>query len=472
MLKDASVYCIQATSSKLRQRLLKGIEGSSIIDIWVRRWSEEKWQHTYNGPASLLDVTWLLSLCSRKALQPFVYRVACDGKEREVVWLTCPESPKIVETTARSVAVAFSGMSKFALEHCILLVEMCEGPIWQPMRVNLQDVIEGNFVTLPAFDFRSSKGVVVTDLKPATWYRIRLRVEYDESKTIGPSILVATRCSHPDAPTSRPHVEDHDLSFRVTWKTPAHNGYPIHHFLLEQRERVTTRESVAPLFGMQAETTQWTPWRQVQLRHVPGCIVRAPKRDPAANASARQVLDDAVPRFLAVEFRVAATNALGRSDVSRPTRATRLTHPRAFANTSKVNGSFRLKKSNLQPVTHVDDTISADDDIIRDIVRSITFPVALEVVERALRETRREAAAVATNQEKQNQYLRKWTTMPTGRPSPSEVSKSHNQVGRRSRKPRQVPSVPATQRDPSYLYLPAQRHLEVALRQQLEQRHV
>lgn len=466
-VEDANVYCNRVTSSKLRQRLLRGIKGCAIIDIWMRRLSEQNWQHTYNGPASLLDVSWLLSLCSRKALQPFVYRVACDGKEREEVWLTCPESPKIVDTSARSVAVAFCGISKFTAEHCSLLVEVCEGPTWQPMRVNLQEASEGNFVTLPLFDSRSFGGVLVTDLKPATWYRIRLRVDYDGSQTIGPSIVVATRCCRPDAPSPPPSVEDHDSSFRVTWKMPAHNGYPIQYFLLEQRERVTARESVPPLFGTQADAIQWTPWRHVRLGRVPNCVVRAPKKDPAAYASARQVLDDAAPRFLAVEFRIAATNALGRSAASHSTRATKFSHPRAFASASKIKGSCRVQQSTSQPVNHGGDALSATDNFVQDIVRKFDFPVAVEVVKRALRETQREAAAVAAKQ-KRNQASLKRATMPIYRGSPSHLPSSHKHVGARPKKPRPIPSVTVTQRDPSYIFLPAHRQLEVALLHQLE----
>ena len=50
-------------------------------------------------------------------------------------------------------------------------------------------------------------GVRVVDLRPATWYHMRLRVTYDGSvAAVGPAVAVATKCGPPDAPTPRPRV--------------------------------------------------------------------------------------------------------------------------------------------------------------------------------------------------------------------------------------------------------------------------
>ena len=321
------------------------------------------------------------------------------------------------------------------------------------------------FIPLQAVD--GVGGVRVIDLLPATWYHIRLRVTYDgNSAALSPPVAVATKCGPPDTPVPRPRVAEEPVGatcrgaandsdtpliltarnanklarelsrklpsryggyrLRVSWPRPRANGYPIHHYILQQRELVlppiaagryranneTRRPSNpeaetgnspfsttgAPNTDVDHDCPKWTPWREVHAHLLPECLVRAPSRCPASITAARQALGFAVPaknssalssssetfpqpppRFIAMEFRVAAVNALGTSSFSHVSRVTKHECPKVLM---KVTENRSLSVKNVTDFNHPRSyALEAEQE---ELSAALGFPVSLGVVQMAL----------------------------------------------------------------------------------------
>ena len=223
---------------------------------------------------------------------------------------------------------------------------------------------------------------------------------------------------------------------RVSWARPRTNGYPIQYYILHQRELVLPPNSVAkrcqasnmlvPARSLasdprvrpfstqsssnaneQQQAPKWTPWREVHAHLLPECLVRAPSRCPASITAARQTLglgspsnnsaalgsgpfsslpkvSEPPPRFIAVEFRVAAVNALGASKFSQVSRVSRQVFPRApeqawggrtaQIKTRRSEGTAWTK--NLQT--------SMFEAELEELAGALGFPVSLSIVQGAL----------------------------------------------------------------------------------------
>ena len=441
---------------------------------------------------------------------------------RNVAWLSNPEAPRILRVLQQEILLAWPEIGGcqakllrrgLAQGGAAFQVEVSQGPIWQPARVqqhrlhmaaktgttlsaeSVPSQISGDkdetalmkskaaFVALEAVD--GVGGVRVVDLLPATWYHVRLRVTYDGSCTaVGPPVAVAIKCAPPDAPMPRPKVIEEPVHpgcggseyatesgpaatpsvavrtlgtfikelagtvtgtlpnvgtrLRVSWSRPRTNGYPIHHYILQQRELVTPPKSVTkawqtdgmpgartddtsvPLarIGPRGDTLEsfvgqltpkWTPWREVHTNLLPECLIRAPVRCPASITAARGVLGlgtlsnntasfgamdtlrkgtESLPRFIAVEFRVAAVNALGISKFSNISRVTGRECPRSFApavhgrvipQRSICSTSDRARQDQCSPNSR---SLALEAEL-EQIVDAFEFPVSLSVVETA-----------------------------------------------------------------------------------------
>lgn len=442
------------------------------------------------------------------------------GPPRDVTWLSDPEAPAILEAASREIALGWpviegcrGDLLRRAMKHggAAFQIEVSEGPAWQPARVQQRRLRlaakqatrlsrggrrsppsdgEGDetgpgasnakaFIALEAVD--GVGGVRVVDLRPATWYHMRLRVTYDgTSAAVGPAVAVATKCGPPDVPTPRPRVLEepvgaggggyvadanlsaatrtlgglmHDVAraatppsgggyrLRVSWARPRTNGYPIVHYVLQQRERVLPphgrlgarerreraererrrQDPSLALFGGVDESCLagpppaiWTPWREVHNHLLPECLARAPTRCPASITAARNALGlgaskkrsaiaassdslhkgaEPPPRFLAVEFRVAAVNALGASAFSKATKITRHECPNVLAPQLQHGRSV-----NPAAAAHAEDAERASspansrppalEAALEDLAAGLDFPVSLDVVEAALHATR------------------------------------------------------------------------------------
>lgn len=235
---------------------------------------------------------------------------------------------------------------------------------WHPTRVMPRGG-HGDFV---AFDGLEAATRIV-DLRPATWYELR----HD-----GQTHTVATLCAPPDTP-GRPRVTEeaththkarlvgaarHLAAFlddppqpqwrlKVAWPPSAPNGYPIRHYRVQQRACVASGGRLA-----------WTAWRETHVGHRTSCIVRP-------NTS------------FALDFRVAAVNALGSSPFGPRLRVTSARCPNVVATPSEA----------LPDDAEATDDVEAsakdnDADLLRDLAAALDFPVSPDVLRRALRETR------------------------------------------------------------------------------------
>lgn len=338
--------------------------------------SSSDWVLIYDGPEKQLDLSWVASLCPGP-LCSHVYRVAHhlakDSAPREITWLSDPEAPTVLSASMREAVLGWpliDGCCSERLRRVVssggaaFQVEVSEGLSWQPARVQqkspnakgsrphrpgetaMQDRKSVSaFLRLTAVDGRG--GIRIVDLRPATWYKMRLRVTYaNESKTIGPSVALCTKCGPPDVPTPRPRVVEekmvancmkpkctvglpvaaHNLEslmneaceqkpslqlnnfrLRVAWAQPPKNGHPIKKYILQQREEVLppaparSCRSVDVISAAVAQKQQranyeskglskWTPWREVHAHSLSECLIRSPSRCPASVTSARHIL--------------------------------------------------------------------------------------------------------------------------------------------------------------------------------------
>ena len=217
--------------------------------------ADGEWEMLFSGPIRQLDIAWVTSMTSAP-LWSRVYRVQSTNPDfgesrlpRNVAWLSNPEAPRILRVLQQEILLAWPEIGGcqakllrrgLAQGGAAFQVEVSQGPIWQPARVqqhrlhmaaktgttlsaeSVPSQISGDkdetalmkskaaFVALEAVD--GVGGVRVVDLLPATWYHVRLRVTYDGSCTaVGPPVAVATKCAPPDAPMPRPKVIEEPL---------------------------------------------------------------------------------------------------------------------------------------------------------------------------------------------------------------------------------------------------------------------
>lgn len=412
------VRLLQAARHGLGRRLLDNIRRDRYIELSVLS-SCGDWVILFRGPTKQLDLTWIISMSPAPlCFHTYRLRSAAEYIEpllRDVTWLSNPVGPVVLETSPREVVLGWPNIEG----HCsgpislnraqggaAFQIEVSERHEWQPVRVqnqrsHLSSQPKSNYdaphsgtityITLKAVS--GVGGVHVVDLRPATWYNMRLRVVYDtDSIATGPPVAVTTRCGLPERPTLRPWIveqltrmgtaiksssssfsatarsmanlmELNDPSLnrhfclRVSWTQPACNGYPIQHYVLQQREKVVDQQR-ARLISISNDSlavdisAKWTPWREVYTQLIPGCRIHALARCSASITAAQHTLGFAnlsrlttpttnhsprgrhyvpVPQFIAVQFRVAAVNALGISQFSRISSVTKENCPDFFA---------------------------------------------------------------------------------------------------------------------------------------------
>lgn len=512
-----SIQCrLRAARNELFRRLSKGVKGNDIILSKLS--TDGKWVALFDGPTKQLDITWITSMNSKPLLSE-VYRVQSTGPGsallRDVAWLSDPEAPQVIEVAPREVVLGWPEIDgrqagllrrEMAQGGAAFQVEVCEGPVWQPARVQQRRILlaakaaedltrgggrstsadddpvpmdgQGAFMALEAVD--GVGGARIVGLLPATWYHMRLRVTYDGcSAAVGPPVAVATKCGPPDTPIPRPQVVEelvdpgsnstdvlslvsppaaartlgcliHDISpttmasssvghrLRVSWVRPRTNGYPIQYYILQQRELVlppvssaknrrrvderTIRTLLHPYsmndpqvtgepLGQRAKssTSKWTSWREVHANLLPESLVRAPTRCPASITAARHVLGlssssnisaafssadmlhrgtEPPPRFIAIEFRVAAVNALGASKFSQVTRVTELECPTSFLPSVRSNEgpSHDSQSSDRHKSRRVYSSVLEAE--LEELASALEFPVSLGLVKDALDATR------------------------------------------------------------------------------------
>lgn len=382
------IRCLKSARTKLIGDLLGDLRRDQWITILALS-SKEEWVTIYKGLAKQLDLTWVASLspaplCSQmyrveycSIMNSSFYAQKSPGANvlspRDIMWLSDPGEPHVLSTSARDVVLGWpkiEGCRRELYTSAVFQVEVREGPAWQPARVQQQKLRLASseryqqrifdeqetsswndmtaFFPLKAVD--GVGGVRVIDLRPATWYYMRLRVSCcGKSAAFGPPVLVSTRCGIPDMPTPKPRIiqeqtyangkkdvpnfeplvalpatarslcslMDHTMEerstlkpsdrLRISWSQPSNNGYPIQRYILQQRELVLdppcahnapnkkvlalkTRHTHHGLPLNSGLLQRWTPWHVVHASMLPECLIRAPAQCPASVILARQTL--------------------------------------------------------------------------------------------------------------------------------------------------------------------------------------
>ena len=379
-----------------RRRLLQHVHREEHVEIEML---EKDWHVVFRGPAWQLDDTHL----STEGLAR--YRV--NG--REVLDLSAV--PKIITTSATEIAVEWPAGP--------IRVEIAEGKPWQPARVVHEDSEAGEYTSFAV----SGKNVRVTNLKPATWYHIRLRARLEHLTAVGPSVAVATKSARPETPenlrivetllhrelqdvdlcrgpAAAKHVQDamiqsrrrrdqHDSALwrlKINWTRPRCNGYSIQRYELQQRDLV--REP-------QHHEAKWTPWRVVHGHLLFAAFdARPPALDSGAVVGARRLLGlrldeyaPVVPRFVASEFKVKAVNAMGSSDFSRPIRVSHLDCPHSFRPSRTTSPIIEDDDDDDVPVLPRREQPPPVHDECAEVAAALDFPVAPAVIRAAIDST-------------------------------------------------------------------------------------
>lgn len=382
------IRCLKSARTKLIGELLGDLRRDQWITILALS-SKEEWVTIYRGPSKQLDLTWIASL-SPAPLCSQIYRVeycsiisSSHAQQspagnvvgpRDIMWLSDPGEPNVLSTAAREVVLGWpkiEGCRRELYVGAAFQVEVREGPAWQPVRVQQQKLrltsseryqqrifdarrTSGNNTTTAFFPLKAVDGVGgvrVIDLRPATWYYMRLRVSCcGKFAAFGPPVLVSTRCGIPDMPTPKPRIiqeqtcangkkqmpnydplvalpatarslcslmnytmderptlKASDCRLRISWSQPSNNGYPIQRYILQQRDLVLNQPCAynAPNKNALALKTgrthhalplnsgllqKWTPWRVVHASMLPECLIRAPALCPESVILARQTL--------------------------------------------------------------------------------------------------------------------------------------------------------------------------------------
>ncbi|KAJ1460086.1 hypothetical protein M885DRAFT_458808 [Pelagophyceae sp. CCMP2097] len=476
---------ISSSARALAKRLQLPADAGEPIELCVVR--DGAWEVLFCGPCGRLDLEWVASLATDKPLTLFNYRVAnlpaagaaadsVAARPREVNWLSDPDPPALHAAGLHDIVVGWprvdgDGGADLPVS---FQAEVAEGPSWTPARVQLQRLRDSadeaqlrkaeargsgasplRFVALPPVG--DARGAKIVDLRPATWYHVRLRATYGGGATcVGRPVTVATKCGPPDTPLPRPRVSEEDAAapvrarragpdspqsvalltlgaavrehrggdgaprawrLRVSWARPRCNGYPITHYVLQQREHVLPAFIAPPSQGLFApgeapQCAAWTPWRTVHSHPLPECLARAPADDATAIAAAKKALglgapanntsmaalqarvtgqpSESAPTIFEVEFRVAAVNSLGASDFSKATRATARECPHALCGTCDAGDGTTAPTLEAAPRASV---LEAELD---DLAAALDFPVSLDVVHGALLATRAATASSPT----------------------------------------------------------------------------
>lgn len=295
---------------------------------------------------------------------------------------------------------------------------------WHPTRV----MPRGGHGEFLALDDGSSATRVV-DLRPATWYELR----HD-----GQTHTVATLCALPETP-GLPRVFEEATQpthkarligaarhiaavldeappphwrLKVAWPPSAPHGYPIRHYRVQQRACVASCGRLA-----------WTRWTETRVGHRTSCIVRP-------NGS------------FALDFRVAAVNALGSSPFGPRLRVTSEMCPNVLPVTSSLPDDDGGDDDGNECPKESDDA-----DLLRDLAAALDFPVSTDVLRRALRETRDARAVPSLScSDEFSSVLPKTNSKSSSRPS---------------KKNRRLPTLGDF--DPSRILTPAQRRLVTAM---------
>lgn len=192
------------------------------------------------------------------AIRPTIIR-------RDLCWLTDPAPPKLIERNAdgmhlRWPKVRFCGVTPpHSTDTVLYSIEISEGVEWKDTKMAnyINDITATDYKTVCTR--ANLYSVKIADLKPATWYHIRLVISYNELKVVSESLSTHTERSVPSIPgLPRIHVlpipNPFDLSenavirnkLQITWPTSLPNGSPLVRYQV-QLKRIDANRRVIPV---------------------------------------------------------------------------------------------------------------------------------------------------------------------------------------------------------------------------------
>lgn len=180
---------------------------------------------------------------------------------KEFIWLTPLSKPKINDTTVHSIHVTwdkvrFCGykdedigikLPKASIKYTL---EIAEGHEWSGHGIANYFITDSTYIPNYISVYQSTDifEMEVIDLKPSTWYHIRIKVTYGGSNIYSPAISCYTKQGIPEKP-DKPHVfvsalqstfdpKQLESSYRIKfiWSAPASCGVPITKYHVQIKE--------------------------------------------------------------------------------------------------------------------------------------------------------------------------------------------------------------------------------------------
>ena len=255
----------------LLNRILFGINDESIINVYVDDANNEPFE-IYRGQPSGLTQRYLNNAL-RSTGTFYIFNIYALKNNlsinnhhslmhrKEFIWLTPLSKPKINDATIYSISVAwgkvrFCGykdgdigikLPKVPIKYAL---EIAEGHEWSGHGIANYFITDSTYIPnyIPVYQSTDTFETKVTDLKPSTWYHIRIKVTYGGSIIYSRAASCFTKQGIPEKP-EKPHVFISALqssfdpkllesSYRIkfVWSAPASCGVSITKYHVQIKE--------------------------------------------------------------------------------------------------------------------------------------------------------------------------------------------------------------------------------------------
>jgi hypothetical protein len=180
---------------------------------------------------------------------------------KEFVWLTPLNRPIITNTTIHSISIKWDNVKfcgykdddiniRIPITTIKCIVEIAEGHEWSGHGIANHFITDSTYIPdyITVFESSNVFEAQIIDLKPSTWYHIRIKVIYGGSIMYSPSISCYTKQGIPDRP-EKPHVfvsaiqstfdrKILESSYRIKfmWSASPSTGIPITKYHVQIKE--------------------------------------------------------------------------------------------------------------------------------------------------------------------------------------------------------------------------------------------
>ena len=259
------------TMDDLLRRILLCINNDTNIDIYVNDANNEPFE-IYRGSSSNITTRHLNNAlrCTGTFYIFNIYAIKNNHSindnhslmhRKEFVWLTPLNRPTITNTTIHSMyvkwdSVKFCGYKdndiyiRLPKTTIIYTLEVAEGHEWSGHGIANHFITDSTYIPnyIAVFESNHIFETQIIDLKPSTWYHIRIKVTYGGSTMYSSAISCYTKQGIPDRP-EKPHVfvspiqssfdrKVLESSYRIKfmWSAPSSSGIPITKYHVQIKE--------------------------------------------------------------------------------------------------------------------------------------------------------------------------------------------------------------------------------------------